>query len=247
MGCNHNHFGDDDPLEHVMKKKAQGGETHGTDAPGHLAALADGLREGGLVFLLVTFAILPLSPSQQLLSLSTFAVALIAWKTGRSAWMGWARLERLHSVMVQEKYEIENNREQERLELIALYKAKGFDGKLLEDVVDVLMADNDRLLKVMLEEEMGLSLASYEHPLKQALGAFLGASISLSLGVASFYFFGVMGVFVATLFSLLGGVTLTSLFEKNEWIPAAVWNLALATLSGGISYFLAQILHIGNA
>ena len=32
------------------------------------------------------------------------------------------------------------------------------------------MADGDRLLRVMLEEELGFSLEVYDHPLKQALG-----------------------------------------------------------------------------
>ncbi len=90
---------------------------------------------------------------------------------GRSAWLGWSRLERLHRILAQEKWEIEHNREQEREELGVLYAAKGFEGKLLEDVLDVLMADGDRLLKVMVEEELGLTLESQVHPLKQGLGA----------------------------------------------------------------------------
>ncbi len=35
------------------------------------------------------------------------------------------------------------------------------------------MADDNRLLRVMLEEELGLTLEAYEHPLKQAFGALL--------------------------------------------------------------------------
>jgi vacuolar iron transporter family protein len=242
----HHHFEDDDACAHVTKKK---GEGHGTDTPSHLSAAADAMREGALVFLLLTLLLrqFELPVKEQALGLLIFAIALTAWKTGRSAWMGWARLERLHRVMIQEKYEIENHRDQEREELVALYAAKGFEGKLLDDVIDVLMADNDRLLKVMLEEEMGLSLASFQHPLKQSLGSFFGSLVSLGLGVIGFFSFGIWGVLITSLFSLLMGVTLTSLFEKNEWIPAAVWNLALAGLSGGLSFFLSKLLHIGGS
>jgi hypothetical protein len=245
MGHNHDHFKDDDAFTHVMKKK---GEGHGTETPSHLSAAADAMREGAIVFLLLALLLMQfeLPIKEQALGLLVFAIALTAWKTGRSAWNGWARLERLHRVMVQEKYEIENHRDQEREELVALYGSKGFEGKLLDDVIDVLMADNDRLLKVMLEEEMGLSLASFQHPLKQSLGSFFGSLVSLGLGVVGFAAFGIWGVLATSLFSLLLGVTLTSLFEKNEWIPAAVWNLSLAGLSGGLSYFLSKLLEVGN-
>ena len=97
--------------------------------------------------------------------------------------LGWARLERLHRIVEEERYEIENHRQQEREELKELYRAKGFQGKLLDEVVDVLMADGERLLKVMVEEELGLSLQSQEHPLKQGAGSALGAF------VASFSFY----------------------------------------------------------
>src|SRR5262249_44443752 len=122
-------------------------------------------------------------------ALLIFSGAWLIWKTGRSAWLGWSRIERLHRIVAQEKWEIEHHRQQEREELGALYAAKGFEGKLLEDVLDVLMADNDRLLRVMVEEELGLSLHSQEHPLKQATGAFLGVlagSILTLLGLLIF-------------------------------------------------------------
>ena len=82
-------------------------------------------------------------------------------------------------LLEEEKWEIEHNRNQEKVELKVLYRAKGFEGKLLDDVVDVLMADDKRALHIMLKEELGMTLEAYEHPLKQSLGALLGTESPL--------------------------------------------------------------------
>ena len=239
------HFEDRDALSHVVEKKVAGflslSESHGTEMPGHLSSCADALRETALFLFLLWFALLVVGapPLGILIAASS---ALIIWKTGRSARLGWARLERLHRVMEQEKYEIENNRDQEREELSALYRAKGFEGKLLEDVIDVLMADNDRLLKVMLEEELGLTLQAYEHPIKQSLGAFFGSLLAaLAFGAAA-VFLPFWGVTIAAAVLIGGGAFVAALYQKNDVITAVVWNLAIAGLALGTAFFLIRIL-----
>ncbi|MCP5469036.1 MAG: VIT1/CCC1 transporter family protein [Chlamydiales bacterium] len=239
------HFQNRDALGHVVEKKVAGflslSESHGTEMPGHFSSGADALRETSL-FLFLAWLILFLVGAPSLTVLAAVSVALIAWKTGRSAWLGWARLERLHRVMEQEKFEIENHRDQEREELKALYRAKGFEGQLLEDVMDVLMADNDRLLKVMLEEELGLTLQAYEHPLKQCLGALLGSLVAVLLLSAAFLFLPVIGIYATALLLVGGGAAASALYEKNEVIPAIVWNLAIAGLSVGAAFFIFRLL-----
>jgi hypothetical protein len=227
------HFAGKDAKGHIEEKKAEGSaiEIHGLETPGYLGAGSDALRETALFLLLLSF----LHPSFSLfLALS---LGIIAWKTGRSAWLGWMRLERLHRLIAQEKYEIEHHRPQEREELVALYGGKGFSGKLLDEIVDHLMADDDRLLKVMLEEEMGLTLEAYEHPLKQALGAFCGALLSAAVfGHVLFYW----GEFAAsvTAFALIAcGAAFSAFHERNGLVAAIVWNLAIAGLSYALVTF----------
>ncbi len=225
------HFEGKSALAHVIEKKE---EIHGSEVPKSQAIAFDVAAESS--FLLLLLWIVLHHPS-----LSVFcavALGLITWKTARAGWMGWARLERLHRVIEQEKYEVEHHRPQEREELVALYSSKGFEGKLLQDVVDTLMADQDRLLKVMLEEEMGLTLEIHEHPLKQAAGAFLGSFLSSTILVLSYYFFPSFGIFVAA-FLVIG---LASFFyakkEQNRLVDAVVWNLAIAALASGLVYFI---------
>jgi hypothetical protein len=242
-----NHFEGKSAADHIKEKKAEGHsgftEAHGLEIPGHIHAAADALRETAVILGLVWILLfsLNISNSSILIPWMIFAVALIIWKTGRSAYLGWFRLERLHRVVEQEKYEIEHHRPQEREELEALYRLKGFEGKLLDEIVDVLMADQDRLLTVMLEEELGLKLAEYEHPLKQALGAFIGAFLSAVFLFGLSLLFPQYGVVVGSLILVASGAVFGAYFEKNRLLNAIVWNVGLAFLSLGALYFLIRI------
>lgn len=237
------HFKGKDAVGHVAEAQAQGiihaTEVHGTEMPGHLSAGADACRETALLlsFLWLILAHIELNANQILFYLTIFSLGWVLWKTGRSAWLGWFRLERLHRVLEQERWEIEHHHQQERDELRVLYQAKGFEGKLLEDVLDVLMADNDRLLKVMVEEELGLSLEAYEHPLKQGLGAGIGTLSAALLCLGAYKFFPQYGLPIASATAIGLASTLSARHFQNRTIPAIVWNLGIAALGFGSIYF----------
>lgn len=242
------HFKGNDAIQHVVEAMTQGvvnkAEPHGTEAPGHISSASDSARETAVVLMLMWLILSKLigDPATQVLALLTFGVAMLFWKAGRSAWLAWFRLERLHRVVAEEKYEIEHHRDQEREELSALYEAKGFSGRLLEEVIDVLMADGDRLLHVMLEEELGLSLECQEHPLKQSLGAAMGALASVTLCVLGAYLFDDSGILVAGLLAMGLAAALTATYEHSRRVPAIVWNVALGALTYGVAYFSLDII-----
>lgn len=238
------HFKGKDAMSHVAEAQIQGivssAEIHGSEMPGHLYAAADAARDTavvlGLLWILLSALQVPVDKS--LLFLAIFGGGWLLWKAGRSAWLGWARLERLHRVIAQEKWEIEHHRQQEREELVALYAAKGFEGKLLQDVVDVLMADGDRLLRVMVEEELGFTLENHEHPLKQAVGAAIGSLIVLVGCLLGGFLFPSYGVLYTALILMGAAAAWAAWQDRNKMIPAIVWNLGLAILAGGFVYFM---------
>ncbi len=242
------HFEDKDPLSHVISKRAEGvvslSESHGTEIPGHISAAADAGRETAVIFIVLWLILSHFSVAFALMMNVFFVVGigLLFWKTGRSAWLGWSRLERLHRVIDEERWEIEHHRMQEREELKVLYRAKGFEGKLLEDVMDVLMADGDRLLRVMLEEELGLALEAYEHPLKQALGAAAGVMGVAVISVAALWIYPHLGLPIGAAAMIIAAAIISAKYEKNRLIDAAVWNVATGTISLGAVYFFLQLL-----
>lgn len=241
------HFQGKTVVEHLKDARQKGAtassEIHGTEMPGHLSAFADGLKEIALG-LLILWAVLTetaIAYSTIWAILILFSFGWVLWKTGRSALLGWARIERLHRVIEEERWEIEHHRYQEKEELTEMYRAKGLEGRLLEEVIDVLMADDNRLLQIMLEEELGLTLEAFEHPLKQASGALCGTSIGALCSLAIFWIFPSSGIPLASLGLVVISSLLTCKLEKGAFMPRLVWNLAIAGLSLGATYFLAHL------
>ncbi|MBI3237152.1 MAG: VIT1/CCC1 transporter family protein [Chlamydiales bacterium] len=241
------HFEGKNVVEHLRTARAKGAtasaEAHGTEMPGYICAGADAAKEMALATLIfwVIFMHLPSSFNSTGFFLLFFCGWTI-WKCGRSALLGWSRMERLHRVIAEEKWEIENHRPQEREELTEIYRAKGFTDKLLTEVIDVLMADDNRLLRVMLEEELGLALEVYEHPLKQASGALIGSFASAAFLIFSYWISPFLGIGIASFILIVLSVFISSRMEKNRSLQAIVWNLSLAILAVGLVYFLSQLL-----
>ena len=209
-----------------------------------LHAAAAGIKQCSVALALISilFWHLQITPRQQISVLICFSLSWMIWTMARSAWLGWTRLSRLNKLMNEERDEINHNREQERQELTALYKARGFEGKLLNDVIDVLMADNDRLLQVMLEEEMNLQLGSQQHPLKQGLGALLGSLLASVFCITVLYFMDLSSLILASLFLQVLVGALSADWEERDIITAAVWSMGIAALPIGVAYFIGAYL-----
>lgn len=242
------HFQGKEALQHMVEVQAEGkitsAEVHGAETPGYLFAAMDAAREMAICLLLISLALshFEFISSQVFVVLFSFAASFIFWKMGRAAWLSWSRLERLHRVMEEERGEIEHNRAQEKEELKALYQAKGFSGKLLDEVVDVLMADGDRALRVMLEEEMGFRLEENEHPLLQGLGAAFGALIS-AVCVLLAVLADNEAIVLATV-ALVFAVScfITAKREHNKIIGAMVWNLGIGLFAYLVAFYTMKFI-----
>ena len=245
----HKHFDGKDAYEHLKDARKKGqhatSETHGAEPSGSMIAACDSARETCLYITLIYVVLLPLKlPIKQLIIiLGLFSVGVLFWKICRAGFFGWSRLERLHRLIEEERWEIEHHRSQEKEELLELYKAKGFKDKMLEDVVEVLMADDNRLLQVMLEEELGISLKSFEHPLKLSIGALIGTLCSLVIVLISIWLSGFMGCLIALFCITIAASILFSKTLGNTLIKGCVWNLAMSFLATGVSYFLSEWIY----
>ncbi len=234
------HFKGKSVVEHLKVARGKGafalGEIHGAEMPGYLAAAADAARETAVV-LLIIWLVFPL----KLAALFIFSGAFLIWKAGRSSLLGWNRLDRLHRVIEEERWEIEHNRDQEKEELAALYAAKGLSGKILDEVVTILMADDNRLLQIMLEEEMGLTLEAYEHPLKQSFGAVIGVVVSAFFFILG-YFLHSMGPLIGVGISILVAALVVA--EKNRIVETVIWNFSIAAFVGSVTFFLKRVISL---
>jgi hypothetical protein len=239
------HFEGKTPEDHLKEARLKGlaasSEMHGMEMPGHIIAFADAMKDMTIALLILWSTSLILIPKKTtLIMMILFGLGWLIWKPARSAIVGWGRLNRLHRLIEEERWEIEHNREQEKIELREMYRSKGFSGKLLDDVIDVLMSDDNRLLQIMLEEELGLTLGIHEHPLKQACGAALGALASSFLIILGFYLFPIYSPPMIAAFLIVCGSVITSHFEKNPKTTRLIWILATAAMITATTYIASK-------
>ena len=126
------------------------------------------------------------------------------------------------------KWHIEHKREEEKSELEEIYKAKGFSGKLLTDIVDTLTSDDNRLLQTVLEEETGLSLGYFIHPIKQAFGAFLGMFLASIIFTITYLTLPITYCFfISGAINVIGSSIIFSKYERTKMSKEIVWDLAI--------------------
>lgn len=88
--------------------------------------------------------------------------------------------EVLRQRIATERHEIAHEPEEERAELRAIYQEKGLRGPLLDRVVGYLTADEERWLRALVRDELGVTEADEAPPWRQGLlvgGAFMAGAV----------------------------------------------------------------------
>lgn len=148
-----------------------------------------------------------------------------------------------------EYWEIETIPEMERKEVEDIYRAKGFEGKLLQDVVDVIISDKDRWVDEMMKNELEMipdSKSSFKIGLATLISFIMVGFIPLIIYVYDYFqalsfnkflwtsfFTGLAFVFVGWLKSYVNQTnTLKSIFE----------TLTLGFVAALVAYYVGNFL-----
>ncbi|AAP05638.1 VIT1/CCC1 transporter family protein [Chlamydia caviae] len=232
MKTDYDHFKNATPEEHLKTVKDRYrvcvGEPH-TTIQGFIYHLAsDALSTGVFLFFIRTLAfLLPISQGTQAELLFSLGLGWIFYRGCLKAKKAWSYMELSHRFMLQEKEEIEQHPEQERLELHVIFKNHGFKSPLLEEMVDYISSDSTLLLDTMIREELHISKESFPHPLKQGgtrmLGGLIGLILFLPLVLCSSYT--VAGVLSGVLITILSATKAKIL--GNDVITEVVWVLGI--------------------
>src|SRR5574340_1627798 len=142
----------------------------------------------------------------------------------------------LQSEIEREKWEMENVPEAERSEIRDIYKAKGFTGIELENIVNKITSDKKVWLDTMLTEELKMNMEIVGSPLKSAFrmfGAFLVGGI---LPIIPYFFLsGYVPLFVAIGVSLSASFVIGAIKSKIANISMLRGGLEMAGLGTGIA------------
>jgi len=149
-----------------------------------------------------------------------------------------------------EYWEVENLPEAERDEIREIYKAKGFEGKLLDDVVDVITSDKDRWVDVMMKEELEMMKQSKSPVAMGAVTFFsfiLVGLIPLLIYVIDYiseaemqYLFRTSIILTTIAFILIG--LLKSFVNEKSMLKGISETLFLGSAAAVLAYYVGNIL-----
>ncbi len=167
-------------------------------------------------------------------------------------WISVRSSQELYERQIELEYEeIENNPEEERQELILLYRAKGFTEIEAKNAVEQLWADPDKAKQVLITEELGI------HPEELGGSAWEAAFASFFLFVIGaiipvFPFFFTTGIngaaisIVASTFGLFGiGAAITLITGKSfvrSGLRQVLFGLIAAAVTFGIGHLIGATI-----
>ncbi len=128
-----------------------------------------GLNDGLVTTLVFVMAVSEVAPGRLLLVVlgevlaGGISMALGGYLSARTA------KQVLDQRIATEKYEIEHEPEEERAELRAIYRNKGFSGPLLQRVVGHLTANQERWHRAMVHDELGVVEDTHINPWLQGM------------------------------------------------------------------------------
>lgn len=149
-----------------------------------------------------------------------------------------------------EEWEVDNIPESEREEVMEIYRAKGFEGKLLEDVVSVITADKDRWVHEMMKNELNL-IEEPHSPLRKGVTTFISF---LSVGLVPMLVYlidsivslgGIDKFFIASVFTFIAFVIIGYLKSQVNGISkfrGIGETVLLGCMAAIVAYFTGDLL-----
>ena len=149
-----------------------------------------------------------------------------------------------------EYWEIENLRDKEVEEIREIYEAKGFEGDLLKQVVDVITSDDEVWVDTMMKEELEM-IKDDRPPWKRGLVTFIAFNLVGFIPLSAYAFAGFIDasasdLFVVSSFStavalaLIG--TLKGLVTEQSLIKGIIETVFLGGIAATIAFFVGDIL-----
>lgn len=149
--------------------------------------------------------------------------------------------------------EVEEMREKpeiEREEIREIYRDRGFEGELLERVVDTITSNPRTWLKVMMSEELGLSPA-FGRPFGAAAVMFVSFLVGGVVPVAPFLFAegiaALAAAFLLTAVALMIAGALRSRYTGERPVMAGLELVAMATIGVGAAHLIGRLVGVAIA
>ncbi|MFA7278362.1 MAG: VIT1/CCC1 transporter family protein [Candidatus Gracilibacteria bacterium] len=156
-----------------------------------------------------------------------------------------AYVEYYESEKVHESELIEKNPEDEVQEIRNIYSARGFQGKLLDQIVTKITSDKKRWVEVMMLEELRLSPATREGALKSSLVVGVAAMIGSLIPLSPFFFFSIRNsIIISIIFSmvvLFAAGAYKAKITVGSWWKSGLQLAIIGIVSALLGYYIGYL------
>jgi vacuolar iron transporter family protein len=152
------------------------------------------------------------------------------------------------SEVMREKKEMKEVPEVERAEIKEIYRQKGFKGKILDEVVDVIVSNKQIWLETMMSEELKLSPVEKSRPLSSAFIVGFSAIIGSLIPLGPFFFLPIReGIIIAIIISaitlfIVGAIK--ALLTIGNWGKSGLEMAVIGTVSALAGYGIGLLFQV---
>ena len=225
-----------------LEQHLQHPENEQAAEPGGMRDVMLGLNDGLVASFAVTSGVA-----------AAFAAPRVAVMAGMAEMLGGAismgaaafissrsQVEFYQSEIARERDEMARWPERERDEVRAIYRNKGFSGRLLDEIVTHITADPERWSDVMMREELGLHHEHLEVPHRSAVRVGLSYLLGAAIPVTPYTLFGpptaVMVSAGVTILALFAVGAAKTIFTSRSWWRSGLESLAIGVAAAAVTY-----------
>lgn len=186
-------------------------------------------------------------PSKTIIILGVANLLADGFSMAAGNYLGIKTQNEEHSLIeAYEHNQIDINPKGEKEEVRQILLAKGFEGDLLEKATDLFVADKNRWVGLMLQEEYGLS-SHLPSPIKGGVVTFFAFASFGSIPLLPYLFDMPHALWGACSMTSLAFFIVGSL--KSRWTPEAAWIAGFKTLfvgafAAGIAYGVGSLFNL---
>ena len=160
-----------------------------------------------------------------------------------------AQTELLERELDIERREIARRPEKERRELAAIYRARGIDAEIADDLSHHLMRDPALALETHAREELGIDPASLGSPFAAAGSSFMAFALGAVLPLLPWFFLRdtaavVASVVIGSLAAIAVGASLAAFTGRSPYRSASR-QLGFAAAAATITYVIGSLVGVG--
>lgn len=171
----------------------------------------------------------------------SFSMAAVAYTSAK------AERDYYKSQEEREKYEMKTIPDTEKEEISYLYYKKGFRGKLLSNIVKKIISNKRTWLKIMMNEELGLS-DQFISPIKSAFVVGLAAIIGSMIPILAFFFLPITTAIITSLIISAIALFVTGAIEAKitigNWIKKGIQLMIIGMTAALIGFIIGKLLGV---